>query len=75
MDKSVICSAGDGSNADVPFYQNNIESQNFVRKVWQNFEKKSLQATIKNFQTQIQQQDDGEIRATYGAGSYRVVCF
>ena len=48
---SVICSAGDGSNADVFFYQNNIKSQNFIKKVQQNFEKKSLQATIRNFQT------------------------
>ena len=75
MIKSVICSAEDGSNADVPFYQNNIQLQNFVEKVWQNFEKKTLQATIRKFQAQIQQQDDGEIRATYGSGSYRVVCF
>ena len=34
---SFICSAGDGSNMDGLFYQNDIESQHFVEKVQQNF--------------------------------------
>ena len=72
---SVICSARDGSNVNGLFYQNDIESQHFVEKVQQNFEKKSVQTTIKNFQTLIQRQDDEEIRAIYGAGSYRYLWF
>ena len=39
------------------------------------FDKKSVQTTIRNFQTLIQRQDDEEIRAIYGAGSYRYLWF
>ena len=39
------------------------------------FEKKSVQTTIRNFQTLMQRKDDEEIRAIYGAGSYRYSWF
>ena len=70
---SVICSARNGTNVDGLFYQNDIESQHFVEKVHQNFEKKSVEDSITYFQRFIERQDDEEIRAVYGAGSYRFI--
>ena len=54
----VICSAHNGSNVDGLFYQNNIKSQHSNEKVQQNFDKKSVETTIRNFKTLMQRQDD-----------------
>ena len=72
---SIICSACNGLNVDGLFNQNSIESHHFIEKVQENFGKKSVQNTVRNFQTLIQWQDDEEIRAIYRAGSYRYLWF
>ena len=72
---SIICSARNGLNVDGLFNQNSIESHRFIEKVQENFGKKSVQNTVRNFQTLIQWQDDEEIRAIYRAGSYRYLWF
>ena len=46
-----------------------------LKRCSKTFEKESVQTTIRNFQMLKQRQDDQEIRAIYGAGSYRYLQF
>ena len=71
---SGICSACDGSNVDGLFYQNDIVST-CRWKGAPNFEKKSPQAALRNFETLIQRKENEEIRAIYGAGSNSYLWF
>ena len=68
---SVIQSAREGTDLKVLFYQNDIESLHFVEKTHQGFAKKTIEEAIENLQSLIQKQNDEEIRALYGAGTYR----
>ena len=66
----VIVSVLDGTLLTGLFYQNNVESQHFVEKVNQCFQKRSVKEVIESFQQLSQRQKKEEIRAMYGAGSY-----
>lgn len=68
---SVIQSAREGTDLKGLFYQNDIEALHFVEKINQGFIKKTTEDAIKNLESIIQQQNDEEIRALYGAGTYR----
>ena len=68
---SVIRSAREGANVAGLYYQNSIESQHFVEKVQQNFEKATSTEAILNFRDIIIRQDNEEIRALYEGGNYR----
>ena len=63
-------SARDGALLTRLFNQNDVEYQHFVEKVNQCFQKRSVKEGIECFQQLSERQENEEIRAIYGAGSY-----
>ena len=68
--ESVIMSAREGTDVSGLFYQNDIESMHFVEKLNQCFQKKSVPEVVCSFKSLMERQENEEIRAIYGAGSY-----
>ena len=68
--ESVIQSAREGSDVHGLYYQNDVESLHHVKKMNQNFEKKTVKEAIGNIQKLSDRQVSEEIRAIYGAGNY-----
>ena len=67
---SVIQSAREGTDVIGLFYQNDIESMHYVEKLKQSFQKLSVLEVINCLQQILTRQEEEEIRAIYGAGSY-----
>lgn len=65
-----IVSARDGTNLNGLYYQNDIESINFVEKMRRYFSKKSVSEVTKPFELFHNRQDQDEVRALYGAGPF-----
>ena len=69
---TVVHSAREGTDVSGLFYQNDIESQHFVEKKKQSFSKLSVVDVIVSLEEMVNRQDQEEVRALYGAGSYEI---
>ena len=69
---TVVQSAREGTDVSGLFYQNDIESQHFVEKKKQSFSKLSVVDVIVSLEEMVNRQDQEEVRALYGAGSYEI---
>ena len=67
---SVIQSAREGTDIAGLFYQNDIESMHHVEKLKQCFKKLSVVEAIASLEKLLKRQDEQEVLAIYGAGSY-----
>ena len=54
------------------FYNNSIECQHYLQKKEQSFIKETLEDVIKTFKSFVERQQDGEMRASYRSGPYRL---
>lgn len=67
---SIIQSAREGTDMVGLFYQNDVESMHYVEKLNQSFQKLSVLEVINCLQKFLTRQEEEEIRAIYGAGTY-----
>ena len=70
FEESVICSARKSTSINGMFYQNDIESLHFIEKRIRCFQKKTVFEAAQALKALALRQENGEIRAVYGAGNY-----
>ena len=68
--QSVIETAGSGTAVHGLFYNSNIECQHFLEKSEQSCKKGSLKTVISTLQKLAERQENDEIKAIHGSGSY-----